>query len=146
MNFIEWCNVNQGFLSFVLSTVTLLLSIIAIFISIIAMRIPYKKRVVVEAACLYNGSDNKVYVWISNVGNKTFSVKQIDVIYNKVHIGGTGKFKPEKRILNPSEIKEFCVKTFLENKNINDFLKNGKVMVTDTENKEYISKEILPMI
>lgn len=146
MNFIEWCNVNQGFLSFVLSTVTLLLSIIAIFISIIAMRIPYKKRVVVEAGCLCNGSDNKLYVWISNVGNKTFSVKQIDVIYNRVHIGGTGKFKPEKRILNPSEIKEFCVSAFLTNKKIDDFFESGKVVVTDTENKKYISKKILPMV
>lgn len=146
MNFIEWCNNNQGFLSFLLSTITLILSIIAIVVSIITMKNPYKKRIIVEASCMYDGSENKVYVWISNVGNKVISVKQIDIIYNNVHIGGTANIKTEKRILKSSEIKEYIVKAFIAKNNVEDFIENGKVIVTDTENQKFKSEKILPMI
>lgn len=41
LNIINWCNHNQGFLSFVLSVVTILISIFAIYISINTAKIPF---------------------------------------------------------------------------------------------------------
>jgi hypothetical protein len=43
-SFIDWCNINNGFVSALLSVVGLLLSGIAIFVSIRTARLPYKKR------------------------------------------------------------------------------------------------------
>ena len=39
---INWCNQNEGFLSFVLSAVTIVISIIAIKTSINAAKLPFK--------------------------------------------------------------------------------------------------------
>lgn len=42
--FINWCNVNNGFLTAILSAIGLLLSIVAIVVSIRTARLPYKKK------------------------------------------------------------------------------------------------------
>ena len=78
---IIWCNSNEGFLAFILSSVTIILSIIALIISMISIRAPYKKKVRVEAACTFDDKEKKVYVWITNVGNKVISIRQINVLY-----------------------------------------------------------------
>ena len=44
MEFICWCNENNGFLTAVLSIIGLLLSMIAIVVSVSTARMPYKKR------------------------------------------------------------------------------------------------------
>lgn len=146
MSFINWCNENQGFLSFVLSFLTFLTSIVAIIISLISIRLPYKKKINVEGACRIDIKTNKVHVYISNVGNKVISIKQISIIYQGVHIGGTGSFKEDERILKPSELKEFILNAHLTDKNIDDFIDNGQIIVEDTENKTFKSNRILPMI
>lgn len=43
MEIIEWCNNNQGFISAILSLLTLIASIIAIIISIVTSRLPLRK-------------------------------------------------------------------------------------------------------
>ena len=44
MDIIEWCNTNNGFLTGVLSLLTLIVSIIAVVISVRTARMPYKKK------------------------------------------------------------------------------------------------------
>lgn len=41
---IEWCNTNNGFLTGILSLLTLIVSIIAIIVSIRTAKLPYKKK------------------------------------------------------------------------------------------------------
>lgn len=144
VKFINWCNSNQGFLSFLLSALTLLVSIIAIVISIISMRTQYKKKINVEGSCMVVNNDNKVHIYISNIGNKVVSIKQINVIYENVSIGGTGRFKDNERILKPSEIREFVVDAYLED--IDGFIKKGHILIEDTEDDTFKSSRILPMI
>lgn len=46
MNFIDWCNNNMGFVSLLLSALTLFVSILAIVVSIHTAKLPYKKKTV----------------------------------------------------------------------------------------------------
>lgn len=45
MCIIEWCNLNSGFLTGVLSLLTLVVSVIAIVVSIHTAKLPYKKKI-----------------------------------------------------------------------------------------------------
>ena len=44
MEIIQWCNTNSGFLTGVLSLLTLAVSVIAIIISVRTAKLPYKKK------------------------------------------------------------------------------------------------------
>lgn len=141
---IIWCNSNEGFLAFILSSVTIILSIIALIISVISIREPYKKKVRVEAACSFDEKEKKVYIWITNVGNKVISIRQINVLYKGVHIGGTGSIKASDRILKSTEIKEYIVDAYIDDKE--EFFEKGMVTVEDTEQIVYKSSRISPMV
>ena len=43
-NVIVWCNENNGFLTGILSSLTLLVSVIAIYVSIRTARLPFEKK------------------------------------------------------------------------------------------------------
>lgn len=81
---IEWCNENQGFVSALLTLVTILLSVIAIVVSISTARKPYKKKIMLATSLTlgvvtspYIGNKPTVIgyaVSASNIGNRTVNI------------------------------------------------------------------------
>lgn len=151
---IVWCNDNIGFLTAVLSFLTLLVSVIAVCVSIRTARLPFKKKIklgskvnvlieqnvfsrkiqsevggiTVEAINLVNRSVN-----ISYLG---FAVKSFGKSLQKIQttnrvLGGTG-------ILNPTEVVdvEYTVYELNELKQFNDSTKLFCCAI-DTEGKTY---------
>ena len=49
IGFIDWCNTNNGFLTALLSLLTLAVSVIAVVVSIHTARIPYMKRLILSS-------------------------------------------------------------------------------------------------
>ncbi len=88
--FVNWCNENQGFLTFLLSAFTILLSIIAIIVSINTARLPYKKRVLLNIeykyALLTNSDEMAPYqlrLSIINIGNSPIGIKSLALGFKK---------------------------------------------------------------
>lgn len=71
MEIIEWCNNNQGFISAILSLLTLIVSIIAIIISIVTSRLPFKKKLLLTCGSFIGiGVEcTGTHVTVTNVGN-----------------------------------------------------------------------------
>ncbi len=97
MNYIiQWCNENNGFISAVLSFLTVLISVIAIAISIKMARLPFKKKLKLSGTIGYVIGDDidsmeiaGFYVNVCNIGNRPVSVKFLGFIISK---DGAGKF------------------------------------------------------
>lgn len=72
MDVIDWCNNNIGFVSLLLSALTLLVSILAIVISIHTAKLPYKKKLLVTTGSYIHTVDRSLGIYISatNVGNR----------------------------------------------------------------------------
>ena len=66
---IEWCNSNQGFVSGILSLLTLFVSIIAICISLYAAHIPYRTKVRIKTGVYFYDRSYQPCVIVSNYGN-----------------------------------------------------------------------------
>lgn len=81
MEIIQWCNNNQGFISAILSLLTLIVSIIAIIISIITSRLPFKKRLLVTYGSFigigFEGTG--LHVTVTNVGNRNIFIKNLGI-------------------------------------------------------------------
>lgn len=45
--FIEWCNLNQGFVSAILALTSIILSVIAILVSVRVAKLPFRKKIAV---------------------------------------------------------------------------------------------------
>ena len=86
MDIIEWCNVNNGFLTGVLSLLTLIVSIIAVVISIRTARLPYMKRLILSSdiSILVGTNDftgqivsqlSGITVNATNIGNRNINLK-----------------------------------------------------------------------
>ncbi len=148
MNFIEWCNVNQGFLSFLLSLFTILLSIIAIIISIVNLHVQHKKNLKVSAYFLLDDS-NKLFVNIVNNGYIPLGIEVLSLCYKKVYLMYNGKYSADKNSLMPTET--LTVEFTLDKKYINYLMdektnKNFVIKVKDTYGKEYVCKKIYPAV
>lgn len=76
-DFIEWCNNNVGFVSIVLSSLTVFLSIIAIVVSIRTARLPYKKKVKVSSGSYISSQSLGYYVTATNIGNRKIKIENI---------------------------------------------------------------------
>jgi len=81
---IEWCNQNQGFISALLTLVTILLAVIAIVVSISTARKPFKKKLLLSTS-LTLGMVTSPYVGnsptpigysisASNIGNRAVNI------------------------------------------------------------------------
>ena len=84
-DFIKWCNLNQGFIEFVLSCLTLLVSIIAIVISISTARLPYKKKLMLTFGT-YIGVGIEaygIYVAVTNIGNRNVRIQSLGLLVGK---------------------------------------------------------------
>lgn len=152
--FIKWCNVNNGFLTGLMSLLTIIVSIIAVIVSIKTARLPYKKKLKLscsisilfsadEIAEQTKSSFSGVTINAINIGNRNiciqflgFAIKERGGKLQKLYIrdrelGGIG-------ILSPTEIStvEYTAKELHFFQGIS---KSTKVYcyAYDSEGKEY---------
>ena len=81
MQFIEWCNANNGFLTALLSILTLFVSVIAVVVSIHTARLPYRRKLVTSVATCIMPTDDPLApklrgfsVSVTNVGNRNINI------------------------------------------------------------------------
>jgi len=145
MDFIQWCNDDNGFLTAVLSLIGLILSATAIVVSIRTARLPYKKKLLLgmSPSIEYRGTETRLMLSsrATNVGNRTISLTYLGFVFEKDH-----KFykmllldRDSHKILEPSELYDV---QFSRDEIINVLSKenqNTKVYAyaSDTEGTEY---------
>lgn len=86
MQFIEWCNENNGFLTAILSILTLFVSIVAVVVSIQTARLPYKRRIsTTVVTCVSMGSSSQAVTGFSvsatNTGNRNINIMHFGLAY-----------------------------------------------------------------
>ncbi len=152
---IQWCNENNGFLTGVLSLLTLVVSIIAIIVSIRTAKLPYKRKLRLSSSLDIAFFQNPVTgesgsqimgvsVNIANIGSRNVNISYLGISVSgrqekltkiKDEVTGTG-------ILAPTEVKtEFFKKadliyvlSRLDNK------AKISLYARDTEGNEYFQK------
>lgn len=78
MEFIEWCNENNGFLTAVLSLIGLTVSVIAVIVSIRTARLPYKKKLKLAVTTNFIFEQNLLSLKIlSNIAGISVNVTNI---------------------------------------------------------------------
>lgn len=89
-NIIQWCNENNGFISALLSFLTVLISVVAIAISIKMARLPFKKKLKLSGTIGYamrTDTDSVevagLYVNVCNIGNRPVSIKYLGLCISK---------------------------------------------------------------
>ncbi len=154
MDFIEWCNLNQGFLSFVLSCLTLLTSIIAIVLSLLNYLKQYNRKISVFSTILITG-DKTENLWIDivNLSEKSVGIQYITIMYNGHCLCCKCNEKIDLRMLAPLEkvsLKFDLDYKIIEELNGDDlskvYKKHFKIYVTDSFGKKYYCKEIFPAL
>lgn len=139
--FISWCNANVGFVSLLLSALTLLVSIIAVIVSIHTARLPYKKKVLIVTGHTVSGAGLGLHITATNVGNRNISIKMIGyLIGDQVYVNKNTLFDSQVNLAQGEttsqyyDISEF--KTVLSGLKVSPFLKI-KALVEDTEGTRY---------
>ncbi|MGN1432377.1 MAG: hypothetical protein ACI4XI_01630 [Ruminococcus sp.] len=142
--FVNWCNENVGFISLILSALTLLVSVIAVFVSIHTARLPYKKKILVETGSYISNQVIGLHVTVTNVGNRKIRIKTLGFIAN-------GIVYINKNTIIESQVMLSQGETTAQYFKIND-LKNTlltlkispasslKAFVEDSEGKKYKKK------
>lgn len=149
---INWCNTNNGFLTGVLSLLTLIVSIIAIIVSIRTAKLPYKKKLLLSSSIDVEFYQNTatgevgsqimgVSINIANIGSRNVNITYLGISVigkreklTKIRdeVTGTG-------IIAPTEVKtEFFKKTDLIYV-LSQYDKKAKISLyaRDTEGNEY---------
>lgn len=160
MNFIQWCNDDNGFLTAILSLIGLILSATAIVVSIRTARLPYKKRIMLDSSPLpdvsvVTGVSVKFILSISgmsasatNIGNRTVNLMYLGYATKK-HGRYIGlPIFPHNREFNckvslaPSEMSEsqFYTDELIKSLSREDCNKKLFVYAIDTEKKEYVKE------
>lgn len=148
MNFILWCNENGGFLSAVLSILTILISVGAMYISYRVGRLPYVKKLSM-IPCLCRKNDTYyIDLTIINIGNAPICIKGITISNREMlDIGiteGQTLF-----VLKPSEHVRKTIRIYddLENIKKHELDLNGHIVLTayDASGKKYQFKKGFPV-
>ena len=153
MQFIEWCNANNGFLTALLSILTLFVSVIAVVVSIHTARLPYRRKLVTSVATCIMPTDDPLApklrgfsVSVTNVGNRN-----INILHFGLAIKDGVQFVPficngctlgEKSIVAPAEVVKVeysveAVKSFLSDLPLEKVVYSYAV---DAEWREYKKK------
>ena len=140
VDFIKWCNDNQGFLSAILSLGTLFVSVLAIIISVCTSRLPYKKKLLLTTGGYIGvGMDSMgIHVTATNIGNRSLKIKNIGLLINKQIYTNFSTIADSQIILAIGE----CTSQYFESNDLRKIKKlngNFKVYgyVEDTENRKY---------
>ena len=67
---IQWCNENNGFLTAILTLISLFISVLAVVVSIKTAKLPYRKRLLLKVAFLKipeKGRDGQFYFRVDNL-------------------------------------------------------------------------------
>lgn len=93
MNFIQWCNDNNGFLTAIFSLIGMILSVTAIVVSIRTARLSYKKRILLGSPILLAagivpgvGAESSLLgmaASATNVGNRTVNLTYLGYTVKK---------------------------------------------------------------
>lgn len=136
--FIEWCNLNQGFTNILVSFFTVIVSVVAVIISIITTRLPFKKKIMISGGASFGIGINfkGLIITVSNVGNRQVTIKKIGIKIGSfvyVNIKNDSKF-----LLKPTE----TVTHYFAEDDLTEIitLKNYKrvyAYAEDTESKRY---------
>lgn len=141
MNFIEWCNNNEGFATILLSTLTLIVSIIAIVVSIKTSKLPYKKKININI--VYNELDGNLYscqLYIINTGNRTIGVTNVCLEYDNQLIYMSNNINA---YIEPFKVEKHNF-TFEQYK-VEDGLKKAVIKILDVEQQEHVFKNQIAM-
>lgn len=140
VDFIKWCNDNQGFLSAILSLGTLFVSVLAIIISVCTSRLPYKKKLLLTTGSYIEvGMDSMgIHVTATNIGNRSLKIKNVGFLINKQIYTNFRTIADSQIILAIGE----CTSQYFESNDLRKIKKlngNFKVYgyVEDTENRKY---------
>lgn len=152
---IKWCNDNNGFLTGLLSLLTLVVSVIAVAVSIQTARLPYKRKATLSSSFLLgmvtepfvsNSMALGLEAGITNLGNRAinitylgYAVKKNKKYYRMYPISRTIECK---KIIAPAEIMTVSFTADELIKGLKNEPADSKLFVyaVDSENKEYIRK------
>ena len=157
---INWCNLNNGFLTAVLSVIGLLLSVLAIIVSIKTARLPYKKKIKLSSSIDIAFSKNMltgettseivgVSVNASNVGSRNINITYLGIMVKDKTLGKNPqkmtKIKDEitgTGILSPTEVKTEAFKKTDLIYHLSKLKHKAKlsICVQDSEGTEYKKK------
>ena len=157
---IEWCNTNNGFLTALLSLLTLVVSVIAIVVSIRTAKLPYKKKLSLSSsldiAFLQNPITGKtgseilgLSVNAANVGARNVNITYLGIsVKDKTLSGGQQKLtKIRDEITGTGIVAPTEVKTEMFSKKdlvgvLSQLGKGAKIFLyaRDSEGKEYYQR------
>lgn len=150
---VNWCNINNGFLTALLSLLTLIVSTIAVIISVHTARLPYRKKLILSSKISWLLSQdslsgqiaskfNGISVEATNIGNRNINIsflgfavktgwktRKIQATYRD--LGGKGIITTSEVATveyKPTELEGFC-----------EFKPNARIYcyATDSEGKNY---------
>lgn len=147
---IKWCNLNTGFISAILSLMTIIVSMLAIIISRRITSIPYKKKLMVEPFCTVKKNEVCIQILIVNNGFATIVINNIYIENNKKEILGMPTMK-EPLIIQGNQYKKMNIK--IKDEEHIEFVKknalnlNNKIRIDirDMDGKKYIFKNKFPV-
>ena len=140
---INWCNSNEGFVTALLSILTLATSIIAIIVSICTARLPYKKKLLLKFGSFIGVGLIKelqgIHITITNIGNRDINIADLGILISK-QVYDRIENKEENRIKLISGESKTVYYTIDEIKDATKNVDSSKRMyayVLDTEDKKY---------
>lgn len=151
---IQWCNENNGFLTGILSLLTLLVSVIAIVVSIRAARLPYMKRIILSSdiTILFGTNDSTgkpvsqfagITVNATNIGNRNINIRflgfAIRTGFKLQKMQTRDRELGGKGVLEPTEVStvEYTAKELMSFSELNPRTK-VYCCAMDTEEKTYL--------
>lgn len=144
IEFISWCNDNVGFISLLLSALTLLVSIIAIIVSIHTARLPYKKNILVTTGNTISETGIGLHITATNVGNRNVKIKMIGfLIDDQVYINKNSLFDSQVNLVQGETTSQYFdlgeFRNALLEMKINPLM-TVKAFIEDTEGTKYKKK------
>ena len=141
MEFIEWSNLNNGFVSLLLSALTLFVSILAVIVSVHTARLPYKKKILIVSGSCVSEDGIGLHITATNVGNRDINVKTTGFLIGKiVYINKTTIFESQVILKQGETTSQYFhiekMRDVIKNKRINTSTKVFS-FVEDSEGKIY---------
>lgn len=119
---IQWCNTNQGFISAVLTMMTILISILTLRLTSKIGKMPFKKQFSVNAFHHREKGRNFITVVIVNHGAVSLLIEQIQITDGKgLNIGFKGGITPI--VIKPSDFHKETIEVYDDN----NVIKNNSV-------------------
>ena len=144
MQFIEWCNNNMGFVSLLLSALTLFVSIIAVVVSVRTAKLPYKKKLMVSSGNYISQDGLGMHVTVTNVGNRKVKMKKMGILIGEIVYTDKNRLLEGHIDLNQGdETSHYFRLDEMQNLiRVNKIDKSDKMIayVEDTEGKKYKKK------